>query len=78
MYVFMHMFFINIYSITQLKSYYKKYENTYKKKINKTWSLIFNKTCIRENLWPTFTNLLNNKQLENDKSYMINALYTSE
>ena len=43
---------------TQSKSYYRKYENAYKKKINKMWSLIFKKTCISENLWPTFTTLI--------------------
>ena len=36
---------------TQLKSYYRKYENAYKKRMNKTWSLIFNKTCISENIY---------------------------
>ena len=39
----------------QLKLYYRKYESLYKKKINKLWALNFNKTCINENLWPTFT-----------------------
>ena len=39
----------------QLKIYYRKYESLYKKKINKLLALNFNKTCINENLWPTFT-----------------------
>ena len=39
----------------QLKMYYRKYESLYKKKISKLWALKFNKTCINENLWPTFT-----------------------
>ena len=43
----------------QLKIYYRKYESLYKKKINKLWALNFNKTCINENLWPTFSK--NNK-----------------
>ena len=42
----------------QLKIYYRKYESLYKKKINKLWALNFNKTCINENLWPTFTTII--------------------
>ena len=41
----------------QLQLYYRKYESLYKKKINKMWALNFNKTCINENLWPTFTTI---------------------
>ena len=32
----------------KLKTYYKKYENTYEMKINKMWSLIFNKTSLKK------------------------------
>ena len=38
----------------QLKTYYRKYKDIYKKKINEMGSLIFNKTCIIENLCLTF------------------------
>ena len=47
----------------QLKLYYRKYESIYRKKINKLWVLNFNKTCINENLWPTFTKILLKNQL---------------
>ena len=34
-------------------------EKTKKKIVNTNWSLIFNKTCLNENIWPTYTNLFN-------------------
>ena len=49
----------------QLKLYYRKYESLYKKKINKLWALNFNKTCINENLWPTFTTMIKNERKKN-------------
>ena len=44
-----------------LKKYYRKYESIKKKIIDYKWSMTFNKVCIKNNLWPTFTNL-NKKQ----------------
>ena len=39
-----------------LKMKYRKYENLVKKYINAEWSKLFNSICVKENLWPTYTN----------------------
>ena len=36
---------------------FRKYELEKKKEINAHWSLVFNKTCLSENIWPNFTNI---------------------
>ena len=36
------------------KNKYRTYEKVSKKLINSTWSLEFNKICLRENLMPTY------------------------
>ena len=43
-------------------------EKIKKKIVNTNWSLIFNQTCLNENIWPTYTN--HNK-------YVINKVMTS-
>ena len=40
-----------------LKRYYRDLENVMKKIINANWSTVFNKTCIKNNIWPNFTNI---------------------
>ena len=35
---------------------FRKYEQEKKKEINTNWSVVFNKTCLAENIWPKFTN----------------------
>ena len=40
-----------------LKSKYRKYENLIKKYINAEWSKLFNNVCLKENLWPSYTNI---------------------
>ena len=42
-----------------LKMKYRKYENLVKKYINAEWSKLFNSICLKENLWPTYTNNYN-------------------
>ena len=42
-----------------LKIKYRNYENLVKKFINAEWSKLFNSTCLKENLWPTYTNFKN-------------------
>ena len=36
----------------------RKMENIQRKMIKCKWSLVFNNTCIKENLLPTYTNLI--------------------
>ena len=38
------------------KCSYRNYEKIIKKIVNTKWSLVFNETCLKENIWPTFTN----------------------
>ena len=38
-----------------MKNIYRKYENLIKKVINAEWSKVFNHTCLKEFLWPTYT-----------------------
>ena len=38
-----------------MKIIYRKYENVIKKVINANWSKVFNHTCLKEYLWPTYT-----------------------
>ena len=40
-----------------MKFLYRKYENVIKKFINAEWSKVFNRTCLKEYLWPTYTKL---------------------
>ena len=39
-----------------LKSKYRNYESLIKKYINAEWSKLFNSVCLKENLWPSYTN----------------------
>ena len=41
-----------------LKSNFRKLENSYKKHIMSKWSIVFNETCLKENLLPKYSNLL--------------------
>ena len=43
----------------ELKNDFRKYEDIRKKIINTKWSLVFNQTCLKENLWPIYTNFRN-------------------
>ena len=36
---------------------FRKYEQEKKKEINTHWSVVFNKTCLSEKIWPKFTNI---------------------
>ena len=38
-----------------MKLMYRKYENLIKKVINAEWSKVFNRTCLKEYLWPTYS-----------------------
>ena len=38
-----------------MKCLYRRYENLIKKVINAEWSKVFNHTCLKEYLWPTYT-----------------------
>ena len=39
-----------------LKRMYRELENVKNKIINANWSIVFNETCIKENIWPKYTN----------------------
>ena len=39
-----------------LKKFFRNFESNEKKIINSNWSLIFNESCLNENLWPKYTN----------------------
>ena len=41
-----------------IKLMYRKYENLIKKVINAEWSKVFNRTCLKEYLWPTYTKII--------------------
>ena len=41
----------------ELIKLFRRFEQVKKKVINANWSIVFNETCIKENLWPNFTNL---------------------
>ena len=43
-----------------LKKCFRDLENVRKKIINANWSIVFNKTCIKNNIWPNFTNIEGN------------------
>ena len=34
---------------------YGNYEKIQKKIVSTNWLLVFNQTCLKENIWPTFT-----------------------
>ena len=38
-----------------LVTIFRKYEQTKRKEISAEWSMVFNETCLKENLWPTYT-----------------------
>ena len=40
------------------KNIFRNYEKINKKIIDAEWSKTFNEVCIKENLWPTYTNLI--------------------
>ena len=40
----------------ELIKLFRSLEQIRKKEINSKWSIVFNETCIKENLWPNFTN----------------------
>ena len=37
------------------KCSYRNYEKITKKIVDTKWSLVFNETCLKENIWSTFT-----------------------
>ena len=39
----------------EFKKHLRSIENVSNKIINRKWSKTFNKVCINENLWPTYT-----------------------
>ena len=39
------------------KNIFRKYERINKKIIESKWSRNFNEICLKENLWPTYTNI---------------------
>ena len=47
-----------------MKNIYRKYENVIKKVINANWSKVFNHTCLKEYLWPTYTKFSSSMQLQ--------------
>ena len=52
-----------------MKNIYRKYENLIKKVINAEWSKVFNHTCLKEFLWPTYTKFKNHDPaLRNDET----------
>ena len=52
-----------------MKLMYRKYENLIKKVINAEWSKVFNRTCLKEYLWPTYTKIRNHDPaLRNDET----------
>ena len=40
----------------ELIKLFRSFEQTKKKEINAKWSIVFNETCIKEKIWPNFTN----------------------
>ena len=40
---------------SNLKYLYRQFENKSKKRINKEWSIKFNKTCLNEKIWPIYS-----------------------
>lgn len=43
---------------TDLRSLFRKLERVENKIINAEWSLFFNETCIKENILPNYTKIL--------------------
>ena len=41
----------------QLKKHLRTIENVSNKIINRLWSKTFNKVCLKENIWPSYTRL---------------------
>ena len=47
----------NLYLLPEeLRNSFRKFEEIRKKLINIEWSLVFNQTCLKNNLWPIYTN----------------------
>ena len=53
----------------ELKQLYRKYENIKQKGINAYWSAFFNRICLKENLWPKYTNIYICSHLLNNLNY---------
>ena len=48
----------NLYLLPyELKNIFRKFEDVKRKMINSKWSLVFNQTCLKENLRPVYTNI---------------------
>ena len=47
---------INILPVAVVNNF-RSLEKVKKKIINAKWSLSFNQTCLKENIWPTYTNI---------------------
>ena len=47
----------------ELIGIFRKYEQEKKKEINAHWSLVFNKTCLSEKIWPKFNNCISKIQI---------------
>ena len=46
----------------QLKKHLRTIENVSNKIINRLWSKTFNKVCLKENIWPTYTHIKKDKR----------------
>ena len=40
-----------------LRNLFRRLERVKEKVVNAEWSLFFNKTCLKEHLWPNYTSL---------------------
>ena len=49
------MDFVHLIHTSRFKEEYRKIEKLKSKIINLKWSVIFNDTCLKENLWPNYT-----------------------
>ena len=48
---------------TDLKNLFRKFEKVENSIINSKWSMFFNKTCLKEQIWPTYTKIYLNSVL---------------
>ena len=53
-----YMNLLNLVS-PQLKKHLRTIENVSNKIINRLWSKTFNKVCLKENIWPSYTQYIN-------------------
>ena len=53
------MDFVQLIHSSENKELYRKLEKVRSKIINLKWSVIFNDTCLNENLWPKYTKIRN-------------------